>query len=417
MDTRETVIGKMQKWAGLAFGVTALAVIALSPSQLGFSIGGLNVTPADILLFPAFFFAIVSGGFFKSRPAVENLVFAALVAVSALCGESLKDGVKEFVQVFLYFIIGERVFAFALEKGSAKRTALAVGLYLAVGAAVAVAAIVQYFAPDPDTFPLLLKSGLGVRGTFSNNNVLCGFFALLLPFAFSLALDTKSVLLKVALIVLVLAGLFTMLSGPALFAVAAVMTATAFRKCKIIGAVTAASLLALFFFVAPELPRDNFTATIQSAEIYHSDSGEVQYSETGVLTHTAGTPTRRYPEWQAALMMSFEKPLTGIGPGTYQKNIGPFYDVIPRETGPNEPDVQNLYLVMVSTMGYPVLIAFLLLLYAGWNSGRASDSAYSRAAAAAVAAFAVAAIWHPLLVRGIGLPLIFMLVLARRRSA
>ena len=209
-----------------------------------------------------------------------------------------------------------------------------------------------------------------------------------------------------------------MLSGPALFAVAAVITATAFRKCRILGAVTAAVLLALFFFVAPELPRDNFTAAIQSAEIYHSDSGEVQYSETGVLTHTAGTPTRRYPEWQAALMMSFEKPLVGIGPGTYQKNIGPFYDVIPRETGPNEPDIQNLYLVMVSTMGYPVLIAFLLLLYAGWNSGRSSASSpCARAAAAAIAAFAITAIWHPLLVRGIGLPLVFMLALARQRKA
>jgi O-antigen ligase len=112
--------------------------------------------------------------------------------------------------------------------------------------------------------------------------------------------------------------------------------------------------------------------------------------------------------------MSFEHPFVGMGPGSYQRNIGPFYDVVPRATGPNEPDTQNLYLVIASTMGYPALFAFLAILYAAWNDGRdQAANALSRAAAAGIAAFAFAAIWHPLLVRGLGIPLIFMLAIAR----
>ena len=112
--------------------------------------------------------------------------------------------------------------------------------------------------------------------------------------------------------------------------------------------------------------------------------------------------------------MGFEHPLVGMGPGSYQRNIGPFYDVVPRATGPNEPDTQNLYLVIVSTMGYPALFAFLAILYAAWNAGRDKEAdAFQRAAAAGIIAFSLAAIWHPLLVRGLGIPLVFLLAIAR----
>jgi hypothetical protein len=381
-------------------------------------LAGVNVTISDLLLAAAFGLALLTPGFFRRRPPAENVAFAALVAVSAFFGGNLRDGLKEWMQIALYFLVGERVMATAQETWGEKWERRACGVLLAIGGATAVLALVQYFSPDPDVFPLCLRPGLAVRGAFGNNNVLCGFYALLLPFAFSLSLERgRPWWLRATLGLLVVAGLMTMFSGAALAIVAAVMSATAFRHYRILGAVTALVLLGAFFLVAPELPRDNFTTAVQSAELYHSDSGSVRYSEeeNGVLTWEAGEPTRRYPEWQAALTMSFEHPLVGMGPGSYQRNIGPFYDVVPRATGPNEPDTQNLYLVIASTMGYPALFAFLAILYAAWNAGRDKEAgAFQRAAAAGIAAFAFAAIWHPLLVRGLGIPLVFLLAIARR---
>ncbi len=407
------------------FGAVTLLALALSPTQKGFALAGVNVTIADLLLAAAFGLALLTPGFFRRRPPAENAAFVALVAASAFFGGNIRDGLREWVQIALYFLVGERVMATALEIWGERFARCASGVFLAIGSATAVLALWQYFSPDPDIFPLCLRLGLAVRGAFGNNNVLCGFYALLLPFAFSLTLERgRPWWLRAALGLLVVAGLLTIFSGAALFAVAAVMSATAFRQAgtfprnvrHVRGAVTALVLLGAFFLVAPELPRDNFTAAVQSVELYHSDSGSVRYSdeENGILTWEAGEPTRRYPEWQAALTMGFEHPLVGMGPGSYQRYIGPFYDVVPRATGPNEPDTQNLYLVIASTMGYPALFAFLAILYAAWNDGRdQAANALSRAAAAGIAAFAFAAIWHPLLVRGLGIPLIFMLAIAR----
>jgi hypothetical protein len=408
----------LAKYIQWSFGAIALLALALSPTQKGFALAGVNVTISDLLLAAAFGLALLTPGFFRRRPPAENVAFAALVAVSAFFGGNLRDGLKEWMQIALYFLVGERVMATAQETWGEKWERRACGVLLAIGGATAVLALVQYFSPDPDVFPLCLRPGLAVRGAFGNNNVLCGFYALLLPFAFSLSLERgRPWWLRATLGLLVVAGLMTMFSGAALAIVAAVMSATAFRHYRILGAVTALVLLGAFFLVAPELPRDNFTTAVQSAELYHSDSGSVRYSEeeNGVLTWEAGEPTRRYPEWQAALTMSFEHPLVGMGPGSYQRNIGPFYDVVPRATGPNEPDTQNLYLVIASTMGYPALFAFLAILYAAWNAGRDKEAgAFQRAAAAGIAAFAFAAIWHPLLVRGLGIPLVFLLAIARR---
>ena len=402
------------------FGAVALLALALSPTQHGLTLAGVNVTVADLLLAAAFGLALFTPGFFRRRPPAENVAFVILVAVSALCGADLRDGLKEWMQIALYFFVGERVAATALAIGGEKWTRRACVVLLAVGGATAATALVQYFAPNPDVFPLCLRPGLAVRGAFGNNNVLCGFYALLLPFAFFLSLDCgRPWWLRAMLGLFVIVGLMTMFSGAALAIVAAIMSATAFRRCRICGAATALILLGAFFLVAPELPRDNFTVAIQSTEIYHSDSGSVRYSEeeNGVLTWEAGEPTRRYPEWQAALTMSFEHPFVGMGPGSYQRNIGPFYDVVPRATGPNEPDTQNLYLVIASTMGYPALFAFLAILCAAWNAGCAQEAVpCQRAAAAGIVAFAIAAIWHPLLVRGLGIPLVFILAIARTKD-
>lgn len=399
------------KHFGKLFPVFALIALALSPTQLTFNVMNVRMTIGDLLLAPALALGILSRR--CVRIPAECLAFIALAAASAIFAPIKSEAVKELVQVALYFAAAWSVIDGAMRDG--RWRSIAVAVFLVTGAAIVAVALVQYFMPSPDVFPLNLRKGLCVRGLFSNNNVLSGYLALLAPLAFSMALDARGWGRRIALFALVLCSLSVMLSGPALAATCVAISALAFGRRKWLGAVTAAALVALFVFAAPHAPRDNFTSTVTSALPYHVDGGAVAYTEGATLEWQAGEPTRRYPEWQAATMMTLERPLIGVGPGSYQRNIGAFYDAVPRATGPSEPDIQNLYLVMASTMGIPALSVFLAILAGSFAMGLRSDDVRSRGAAAAIAAFSVAAIFHPLLVRGIGVPLVFMLVLARRR--
>ena len=132
-----------------------------------------------------------------------------------------------------------------------------------------------------------------------------------------------------------------------------------------------------------------------------------------------GEPTRRYPEWDAAGLASVTFPFVGVGTGQYQNHIGQFYSG-PDATGPSEPDTQNLFLVLLVSMGLPALMLFIGTLLEGVRGGLrgyiAGGSALQRGiglgATGALFAFGINAIWAPLLVRGIGIPLVCVLMLA-----
>ncbi|MEO5368434.1 MAG: O-antigen ligase family protein, partial [Magnetococcus sp. WYHC-3] len=139
-----------------------------------------------------------------------------------------------------------------------------------------------------------------------------------------------------------------------------------------------------------------------------------------VALYTDNQPERRYPQWQSAVEMLLTNPWLGVGIGNYQRCVAQYTGAKPMPTGPSEPDIQNLYLVIGSTMGLPALFAFLAMLlapaflagtaahrYAGWRRG------FLYGLAGGLMAFAITAIWHPLLVRGIGLTLVLLLVVAR----
>jgi O-antigen ligase len=197
------------------------------------------------------------------------------------------------------------------------------------------------------------------------------------------------------------AGLAVNLSGASWFAVAAVLVCmAAWRGHKVFIPVFAALLVAQIV-VLPNLPRENDVAHFKSLALY--DGG--------------GTINRRYPEWQAAYDMTLNHQWLGVGMGNYQKHIGQYYSSFARPTGPTEPDIQNLYLVLAASAGFPALLLFIVLLSGALRDAR-RGAAHGAAglglgAGGAILAFAVTAVWHPLLVRGIGLPLVFVLALAR----
>ncbi|MGI6496318.1 MAG: O-antigen ligase family protein [Kiritimatiellia bacterium] len=428
---------------------TALALLALaalvSPTQWSLEpVRGLHVAPSDPLLL------LAAGTWGMARllqrewrrlfvipwPAAAFLAWMLLSCITAL---DRPGAAKEWIQSFAYFGVGLTLFLDALAHRGPLAVRAAFGILLGTGAVVVLLAFLQYagttdamlapgllyfrdyapYLPDGALEPTDWLGHLSVRGTFGNRNVLGGFLALVLPFAFALALEGKGLSCRLAGLALAVAGCLVNLSGASMAALLAVFVLQAAAKSRAAAVATLLGSVALLFLVLPNLPRENTWELMRSIAPFDADSGE---------------PARRYADWQAASEMVADRPWLGVGPGGYQRNIGPYYGTVPRATGPSEPDIQNLYLVLATTSGVPAAGFFLLLLACGAHRALGQRRAARRAcagvalaipcadfrcrsalrlgAAGALAAYAVAAVWSPLLVRGIGLPLALVLALA-----
>ncbi|MDD4101827.1 MAG: O-antigen ligase family protein [Kiritimatiellae bacterium] len=380
-----------------------LAALCLAPTQWSFEPkAGLHVTPGDIALL------LASGAWALDTlvrrdwarlwrlPPWPHWLFVGCVAVSSLTAADKGAAVKDFAQYVAYFIVGSMLFESFLRDGS-QRTRQALTVLAAATVAVLALALVQYLGSGDDP--------LAVRGTFGNRNVLGGFLALALPFCCAGLMGASKIAVKAVCAVMLAAGMAVNLSAASYFAVALVVLCMSVAKGARWFLPVAAGLLLWQNAVLPRLPRENDLVHYRSVALY--DEG--------------GEPERRYPEWQAAYSLVLTNPWTGVGPGNYQKQIGQYYAQVPRRTGPAEPDTQNLYLVLAASLGLPGLLCFLAVLtYAvaaafGSVAGAAPEDKrwHVWGAAGALGAFAITAIWHPLLVRGIGLPLVFVLALAR----
>jgi O-antigen ligase len=382
---------------------SVLAVLFLAPSQWSFAPrAGLHVTPGDIaLVLAAGVWALdtlVRRDWARLRhlPPWPHWLFVGCAAVSLLAAPDKGAAVKDFVQYMAYFMVGSMLFeSFLREGGQRARQALAV-LAVVTGMVLALA-LAQYCGGGDDP--------LAVRGSFGNRNVLGGFLALALPFCCAGLMGAAKGAVKAVCAAMLAAGLAVNLSGASYFAVALVLLCMAAAKGARWFLPVAACLLLWQNAVLPRLPRENDIVHYRSVALY--DEG--------------GEPERRYPEWQASYSMTLTHPWTGVGLGNYQKHIGQYYAQVPRRTGPAEPDTQNLYLVLASSLGLPGLLAFLAVLaYAASAALRGAAGAAPEdrrwqawGVAGALGAFAITAVWHPLLVRGIGLPLVFLLALAR----
>ena len=351
-------------------------------------------------------------GLWAARPHWTHLVFALCAGAAVFAAADRGEAVKEVIQIVEYFIVGAMVFAaFLNDEAHQANKAFAFATLAIVTAGILSLAAIQYFAlnghdsialfAEPKTLDIIVnvlggkESPLLVGGTFGNRNVLGGFLALALPLCFAGALGGARVwLAKTECAALVLAGLAFNLSGASYWAVVIVIAAMAAARGAKWFIPVAAVLVLWQGLVLPNLPRENDMCHYESVALYDGD----------------GQVSRRYPEWQAAASMILTHPWLGVGPGNYQKRVGQFYGQVPNATGPAEPDIQNLYLVLGASCGLPALLAFLAVLstalVAAIKTGRLG-------LAGAVAAFAATAVWHPLLVRGIGLPLVFVLVLSR----
>lgn len=338
--------------------------------------------------------ALLAGGDLRRRlrlPPWPHLAFVACAGAAAFVAADKGAAIKDLVQYVEYFVVGSLVFSAFLSGGERRgREALAV---LAVATAVSLGLAAAQYMGDAE-------SPLSVRGAFGNRNVLGGYLAMALPLCFAGMLGARHVWQKALLALMLLGGFAVILSGAAYGAAAgAVICLAALRGPKVFVPVVVLAV-AWQALVLPRMPRENDLAHFQSVALYDG----------------AGQVERRYPDWQAACSMVLTHPVWGVGLGNYQKHVGQYYDNVPRQTGPSEPDIQNLYLVLAASCGLPALFAFLAMLATAMrDAGRAAAAGREwlpAGTAAALGAFALTAVWHPLLVRGIGLPLVFLLALA-----
>jgi len=408
---------KLAEWAARGCRWVVLATIVASPTQWDIlrSHGGHLTLVEPLLLLAALCWIVrvlAQGDWWRiSFPLpwqVVLFVLAALLSIFMAERECMSDALRETGKVLEYFVVGYILYDELLRLQPQR---LRTVIYLALGAMVVIVlvALVQFFAcSDPIR---------GVTGTFKSRNVLGGWLAMMLPIVFGVALYTTKPLLRAGLWLLVFCGLAVDLSAASLGAVLVVMLLIAATRGWRTFAIAA---LAATCWVG--------VVTNHIGWFKDPDTGARQTSQQVLFRSTAlynfyGQPERRYPQWQSAFEMMLDSPWLGVGIGNYQRRVEQYTGTKPLPTGPSEPDIQNLYLVIGSTMGLPALFGFLaLLLTPAFLAGAAASRhvhwrrGFVYGVAGGIAAFAITAIWHPLLVRGIGLHLVLLLVVARLLS-
>ena len=137
---------------------------------------------------------------------------------------------------------------------------------------------------------------------------------------------------------------------------------------------------------------------------------------------------KRWLEWKPALNMMAENFVTGVGAGNFQLNIGSseYYGFLPN-VKKSEPDTNNLYLVVGSTMGFGGLVCLVGYLLHFWSRAntlwlkveQGTPMGMAIGLAGSVVAIALINIFTSLFVRGSGLiwALIFAIIIAVSHGA
>ena len=374
----------------------ALAIVVLAPSQISLKISKAWLSPVDPLVWltaVAWLTSVVLNRRWRDfrLPPLAAWVFVGLAVISAATTSFSPKSGKEIFKFIEYFIAAYVVLASVTSApGRLRRVA---DLFLGMATVVIAIGAAQYLMPKVPDFL--------VRATFGNRNVLGGYLSMALPLAAGLLFYDTSRIRKAWYLVILVTGLAIILSGASLLAIAVACVAVAAVRSSRAAVVTAALLAVFATVVVPALPRQKNGVLMNSVRIYNDDA----------------QPSNRYPEWDAALHLIGDKPWFGVGPGRYQDNIGTYFGSLPDAPSEKaEADSENLYLVTAASMGVFGLAAFAALLCGfGARAVRAWASAtdpWTRGLAIGLAGsligYAINSIWSPMLVRGIGIPLVVL---------
>ncbi len=376
-----------------------LLVLILAPTQYSIEVGDKTyisiVDPVIWIVFALWGLGILVSKDWRTSVTPPLYVVLLIVWASISCVQATDrmTAFKEVFQLIEYFVVAYLLFRHdARTERGLQRVARTV---LIMGCLIVYYGLIQYNLRTVESFD--------IGATFGNRNVYGGYLSLMLPLIYGLALYQPGRGLRAFLLTTVAIGLGVTMSGATFLAVSIALGLLSIMRGPRAALLYAVALILACTLMLPRLTRENAEVLMESISLYPDDVA------------VAG----RYTEWQAAGYMMIENPWVGVGAGNYQKNIGQYYGVLPDPTGAAEPDIQNLYLVLGSSMGLPGLLIFVAILLCGIQRATIvaarSHDLYTKALATgllgAVLAFAINALWAPLLVRGIGIPLVVILCL------
>jgi O-antigen ligase len=328
-------------------------------------------------------------------PPLLICLFLIASALSLFASGNLLNSGKELLQYIGYFIVAFLVFR--NPPTNFRERQLHLIMFFAASTVVILVGLVHYF----DT----VVSPFFIGATFENRNVLGGYLALSLPFLTCFVIYAPKLVFRIWGAILLVGGAIICLTGGAWLGILISLALIGLSRDRLVGITLVTTVLAIVLAATSFLPRDNLSEIGTSIALYNEH----------------GQPVKRYPEWQAATKLIKANTLLGVGLGNYQRNIGQYYGQVPSGAHKTKPDSQNLYLVLAATAGVPAVFLFALgLLQLIWTTMRTPLHAPDRqnitllAAGSGLLAFTIAAIWSPLLVRGIGIPLAFLLAEAAR---
>lgn len=343
--------------------------------------------------------------------------------IAVLKAEESQGAIAEILQFAAYFVAAPLLFVNLIHdrRGGSliERRRFALHVFsVAVLLNVAVAAI-----------QLMLGSGAAgsgsPRGLFGSSNIYGVFLALSLPLLTALVLREWRGALPPMIVtgVVLLLALLTMVSVWAVAAlfigvvVAGFALAAPRRAILVLGAMT------IVAFVAWRAPL-GFTPLGKGYSALSDNRAEFLHVRSGTQK-----VKKQYIEWYAALgwsrprrqemtngVQQLSQFATGVGPGNYQLNIGPYYSTLPNEEK-MPPDSNNLYLVQAVSLGLLGLGALLWVLghfaSVAWNAARAAPGDWLGGGVfASLCAFMAVNLFHAGIVRGAGIVLAFVLSLA-----
>jgi hypothetical protein len=344
---------------GWLFGLT-MVLIFVAPSQYSLALDpkdGPFIAYADLCL--ALLVALWAGWLTVTRQWRQvtwpPLAVWALMIVAVLAGlgaENLKLAALEVIQIGLYFFGAYMLFVTVLDDPARLRAAV-ITLVAALGVAIIIGSGQYLQASEP----------ADVQGTMQSRNIYSGSLALALPLLAGIVLRGTAPWWRWGAAALLLAGLLTMLSPPlpwVLLVVLLVMAVTWGQgRRRWLAALVAVAAMGLMVIVMPlnrQVARE-LVNPYETGPVFKIMESDLTDGSDLVIVK------KQWLEWQAALNMMADNYLLGVGTGNYQLNIGrPEYFGFLPNVHKSEPDTNNLYLVVGSSMGFAGLVALVAMM-------------------------------------------------------
>lgn len=335
-----------------------------------------------------------------------------------------KEAIAEIIQFSMYFLIAPLLFVNLMHDRRTgeliSRRRLALHTFSGALLLTTVIALLEL---------LTNREEHGPNALFDSPNAYAAFLALTMPFAAAhiLSIWNRPLPPFIATLVTIALAAITLISPWATIAITiGILVAGALLRQP------SRALMVIALLFAVTLGAWAMSSSLHDARMSFLTAYTKHVPKEGEAPLPANAPPdlkKQYIEWYAALGWSQPRRVaasetgerskdfgTGVGPGNYQLNIGPYYSSLPNEEK-MAPDSNNLYLVQAVALG---ALGFGALLWAVLHFAGIAMQARKKfpsdwlgaGVLASLAAAAFVNLFHALLVRGTGLTLAFLFSLA-----